>query len=100
MNRPLTDEERVAVTERFYRRCYRATVFSAMALCGVAVLVAYANAGEFPWVAACACTLLAAGEAILCGERGYLLLRRRPAFLRPRPLAGSFGLDSPRHYHW
>lgn len=76
--RPVTDAERVAVTEHYFVRTYRFTVLSAIVVSALSVLVAGVDEGSVPWATACVCAGFAAALATVSGERGYRLLRRRP----------------------
>lgn len=78
IRRPITDAERVAVTERYFVRTYRFTVISAAVVCALSVLVAGVAERSLPWATASVCAAFVAPLAVVSGERGYRLLRRRP----------------------
>ena len=78
MTGPLSDEERVAVTERFYLRCYGAAARGAAALCLVAILVAYIDRGAF----SAATAMAGAGGAVRTPSAGR---RHSPEPARRRP---------------
>ncbi len=77
----ITQEERVAVTEHYYVRCYLAAVGAAIGLCVVAGVVAYVDEGSFSPATVATSGAIAVALAAVWNQAGYRRLRPRPYLL-------------------
>jgi DNA-binding CsgD family transcriptional regulator len=78
VNGPITHEERVAVTEHFYRRCYRTAVLAAIVVCAASIGASFLEQGYVSLVNLSTCCVMAIAIAAFGRESGYRLLRRYP----------------------
>jgi DNA-binding CsgD family transcriptional regulator len=78
MNRPITDEERVAVLEHYYRRCYITAVAAVVAVCVVCAVVSLLDRGRLVPLTIGACAAVALVTACFARQSAYRLLRHAP----------------------